>query len=155
MDATSCTTDLSESLKADGWTVQLHTERYPGKGEKPDHEWIPEVAADGFAIITSDKKIQSWKTEDGKVRPVIEASKAKVFFIRGTPGEQAKALKKSAVAILRASKRHSGTAMTARIHITGSRLGEVQVLTPVDATKTERKYGMNVRVKNATDVVVD
>ena len=62
------TTGLSDPLKKKGWTVELHKERYPGQGEKKDHEWIPEVARDGLAIITSDRNMQSWGAEGGKVR---------------------------------------------------------------------------------------
>jgi hypothetical protein len=37
----------------------------------------------GHAIITSDKKMKTWRAEDGKVRRAIERCGGKVFFLRG------------------------------------------------------------------------
>jgi hypothetical protein len=137
------TTDLSEPLRADGWTVQLHKDRFPG--ETKDHEWIPKVTAEGFAIITSDRNMQSWNAEGGKVRAAIETSGAKVFFLRGVPKEQLAALRKASPSIYRHCKHCAATFFIGRIHGPGSRLGEVQTLRQGGGDKHERKYGVGVR----------
>jgi hypothetical protein len=145
IDATMSTTGLSEALIADGWRVQLHKDRYPSQGEKADHRWIPEVTSEGYAVITSDKSMQSWNAEGGKVRAAIESSGAKVFFLKGVPTEQVAAIRKASHSIARHCKQCAGTYFVARIHGPGSRLGEVQTLRQGGKNRNERKYGVGIR----------
>jgi hypothetical protein len=135
------TTDLSDPLQNDGWIVALHNVWFKNEGEKPDHEWIPIVAAKGYIIITSDRKMATWRAENGRVRQVIEDCRAKVFFLRGVASEQIKAITSARVRIARHVKQCAGTYLFARIHGPGSRLGEVQILSTGGATKEDRKFG--------------
>lgn len=131
-------------LIAAQWQVALHKDRYKNRPDIADHEWAPVVAGEGFAIISSDKKMSSWLAEKGKVRPALNKAKAKVFFVRGQGLElddQAVAIAAAKTQICRLCKQHAGTYLFARIHTVGSRLGEVQVLATGAVTKLEKKYG--------------
>lgn len=142
-----CSSDLSAPLQNAQWSVVLHKGTF--EGERADHEWIPIVTEGGHAIITSDKKMMTWRAEDGKVRQAIERCGAKVFFLRGvglTPAEQALAINEARKSLCRHVKRCAGTFLIARIHSVGSRLGEVQVLHEGGQTKTERKYGKDTLI---------
>jgi hypothetical protein len=135
---------LADILRAAEWRVELHSKHFPTRGNIPDHEWVPIAAAKECAIITSDKKIRGWRTENGLVRPVIMECRAKIFFLRGEDldlDDQAFAIGKARVAICRHFRQHAGTFMIARIHSKGPRLGEVQILEAGEATKTKKKYG--------------
>lgn len=139
-----CTADLVSTLESDGWTVVLHKVLSHGEGEKPDHEWIPVVTKLGYAIITSDRKMKSWNTEDGLARDAIERSGAKVFFLRGvglTPNEQGAAINTGRKHLCRHVRQCEGTYLISRIHSVGSRMGEIQVLQRGGNNKTEAKYG--------------
>ena len=137
-----CSTDLRRILRDNQWTVVFHKELF--EGETPDHEWIPVATSRGHTIITSDKKMQTWRAEGGKVRPTIERVGAKVFFLRGvglTPQEQADAVNEAKAGITRHVKQCAGTFLISRIHSIGSRKGEIQILHRGGTTKTDRKYG--------------
>lgn len=58
-----------------GRDVQLHSDRYPDRGDVPDAVWIPEVTRDGYVILTHDARIRTRPTE----RSVFEAASARVF----------------------------------------------------------------------------
>lgn len=135
---------LAAVLRAAGWTVELHKENFPERPDIPDHEWIPIIAARGYSIISSDKSMKGWRAEGGLVRPAIERSHAKVFFLRGEGlqlPDQAHAVGVARVALCRCVKKHAGTYLIARIHSVGTRLGEVMILHPLEGTPTEKKYG--------------
>ena len=138
------TESLAQILKASAWTVELHKLLFVNRGEIPDHEWIPVVAARGCVIITSDKSMKGWREENGKVRSAIERSKAKIFFVRGaglTIHDQAHAIGLARRHLCRLVRKHAGTFVIARIHTKGSRVGEVQMLHCGGRTRTEKKYG--------------
>ena len=142
-----CSKGLRDSLEKASWSVALHKDTF--EGERADHEWIPIVTEQGHAVITSDKKMATWRAEDGKVRPAIERCGAKVFFLRGvglTPEEQAKAVNEARRSLCRHVKRCAGTFLIARIHSIGSRLGEIQVLQEGGGTKAEKKYGKDTLI---------
>jgi hypothetical protein len=143
-----CTTDLSGALVAAGWSVMLHSNLFPGQGEKPDHDWIPVVTELGYAILTSDKKMKSWKTEQMQARQAIEDHSAKVFFLRGTglkPEDQANAVIAAARSMGQQCKKYRGTFLIARIHTNGSSLGRVDVQYYGKGSKTEQKYGARLK----------
>jgi hypothetical protein len=144
------TTGLSGPLRADNWTVELHKDVFVNEGEKPDHEWIPIVTGRGLVVISSDKNMGTWRAEQGRVREAIERCCAKVFFLRGAPDEQVKAIRAARNAIARHVKRCAGTFLIARIHGPGSRLGEVQILNQGGSNKAERKFGVKVRSESMT-----
>ena len=142
------TIDLSGALVDAGWSVTLHSHLFPGEGEKPDHEWIPTVTERGYTILTSDKKMKSWKTEQMQVRQAIEDNAAKVFFLRGVglkPADQAKAVIEAERAMCRACRRYGGTYLIARIHTNGSSLGKVDVQYYGTGSRTEQKYGARLK----------
>ena len=58
-----------------GRDVQLHSDRYPNRGDVPDEVWIPEVTSDGYVILTHDARIRTRPTE----RSVFEGASARVF----------------------------------------------------------------------------
>jgi hypothetical protein len=73
---------LGRALREVGVEVQLHAERYPGIGDTPDEVWIPEVAADGWIILTHDKKIRFREAE----RQAFAAAGARAFvFVTQQP----------------------------------------------------------------------
>jgi hypothetical protein len=127
---------LADILRAAAWRVVLHSEQFPDQSYLKDHIWIPAAteAIEDCAIISSDKSMKLWTTEDSKVRPIIEQCNAKVFFLSSTSKAEKRSLEEQAVAIVRAQKdicrwfrRHDGKYFIGRIHL-GNRLGEVQKL---------------------------
>ena len=82
---------LGRALREVSVEVQLHTERYPGIGDTPDEDWIPEVTADGYIILTHDQRIRYRKP----ARDAFEAAGARVFVFvtkRPTPFVHLRAL---------------------------------------------------------------
>lgn len=65
-------------LKKLGVSLQLHKEHFVH--DAPDDEWIPVVAAKGWAIISGDKGIEF----DGINRAAVQTHKAKVFTLADT-----------------------------------------------------------------------
>lgn len=139
------TTDLSVGLITEGLQVLLHSHLFPGEGEKPDHEWIPIVTQRGYAILTSDKKMKSWKTEQMQARQAIEDNAAKVFFLRGVglkPADQAMAVIKAERSMSRACQKYRGTYLIARIHsANGPNVGQLHIQYYGEGTRTEQRYG--------------
>lgn len=66
---------LGRALREIGQDVQLHADRYPGRGDVPDEEWISDVTRDGYIILTHDARIRSRPAE----RTAFEAAGARVF----------------------------------------------------------------------------
>lgn len=58
-----------------GQDVQLHSDRYPKRGDVSDDEWIADVTRDGYVILTHDARIRTRPSE----RSVFEAAGARVF----------------------------------------------------------------------------
>jgi hypothetical protein len=136
LDQTQSAALLADILRAALWRVVLHSDYFPGQSGLKDHMWIPMVtsAIDDCAIISSDKSMRLWTSEDGKVREAIEASNAKVFFLSSTSKADKRTLQDQAMGVLKAQKdicrwyrRHGETHFVGRIHL-GGRLGEVQKL---------------------------
>jgi hypothetical protein len=141
LDATSSTPILARILRAAEWDVWLHSEHFKDRPNIPDHEWIPIATQLGCAIITSDKRMMWWTTENGLVRPVIESCGAKVFFVRGsglTLEDQAHAIGLARREICRHCRRYGDKFFIARIHTRGSRIGEVQPLAAWKRAKQEK-----------------
>lgn len=96
----------------------------------------------GCVIVTSDKKMQAWRTEGGEARKAIEGNKAKVFFVRSqgrTLPEQAHAIGLAGRDMARICRRYHGQYAMTRVHTAGSRVGECEVLMPKKGKKN--KYG--------------
>lgn len=144
IDQTNGSTQLSEILTAAEWSVTLHRDHYPNRGNIADHEWVPEAATMGCAIISCDKHMRGWLTEDGLVRPKIESSHAKIFFIKSglSIPDTAYVIGMAQRHICRVFRNNASTFVFARLHARGNRLGEVQVLSCGQGSKTQKKYGM-------------
>lgn len=139
IDCTSEARTLVGVLRASGWDLVTHSEMFPGEGAKPDHEWIPIVAETGRLIITSDKRVKWFRTEAGKVRPVIEACKAKIIFLRSEgvrPEDQAHTVGINRANICRAAKNYAASFLFVRLH----QDGRFQVLEPLEGKSTATKY---------------
>lgn len=82
---------FGRAIRDIGQDVQLHSERYPGRGDVPDEEWITDVTRDGYVIFTHDARIRSRPTE----RTAFEVAGARVFVFatkRPTPFVHLRAL---------------------------------------------------------------
>jgi len=79
-------------------------------------------------IISCDKNMRSWRAELGKVRPVIERTRAKVFFLSSggrTMEEYAHAIGLVGKDICRIVKQNARVHSFATIHTRGSRVGRI------------------------------
>ena len=82
---------LGRALREIGQDIQLHSERYPDRGDVADEEWITDVTKDGYVILTHDARIRSRPTE----RSAFEDVGARVFVFatkRPTPFVHLRAL---------------------------------------------------------------
>ena len=68
---------VAEKLRAAGAKVEVHLDHFPG--DKPDTEWIPEVARRGWVLITKDKNIRRNPLE----RAAYQAAKLRGFVATG------------------------------------------------------------------------
>jgi hypothetical protein len=68
---------VGHALRLVGVEVQLHHERYPNRDSIADDVWIPEVAADGYTIVTHDGMIRRRRGE----WEVFKASGARCFVL--------------------------------------------------------------------------
>jgi predicted nuclease of predicted toxin-antitoxin system len=68
---------VAELLRAAGARVEVHLDHFPG--DKPDDEWIPEVARRGRVLITKDQNIRRNPLE----RAAYRAAKLRGFVATG------------------------------------------------------------------------
>ena len=130
LDATNSSPELSNVLEASGWSVEHHRHHFKDQPDIADHEWIEIIAPKGWVIISCDKNMRSWRTERGKVRPVIERTRAKVFFLSSggrTMAEYGHAIGLVGKDICRIVKQNARVHSFATIHTRGSRLGHMRV----------------------------
>ena len=66
---------LGEKLRAEGWKVELHDEHFAE--DTPDDEWLVEVGAKGWVVLTKDKRIRKRAVEK---QAVIEA-RVRIFTL--------------------------------------------------------------------------
>jgi hypothetical protein len=117
LDQTFSSAKLAAILEASkDWRIELHSKYFPS--DEKDHNWIPVVAARGWLILSCDKRIKSWRADDGVNRRAAVESAAKMFFMGrgGRPlADYAYDIGSARVAILRMAKKNRGP-FFAKIH---------------------------------------
>jgi len=69
--------EFPNALRSAGLVVHAHTDHFPPMS--PDHEWLPQAAANGWIVLTNDRKIRSRSLE---LRAVM-SSGARVLALVG------------------------------------------------------------------------
>jgi PIN like domain len=142
LDQTFSSVKLAAILSAaPEWTIELHGKHF--KGDAKDHEWVPVAASRGWLILSCDKRIRKWRTENGLARRAAIESAAKVFFLaRGSRpfAEYGYIVGRARNSILRLAKKNRGGPLFARILSNGT----VEALYMDNLTKrdkTRQKFG--------------
>jgi hypothetical protein len=142
LDQTFSSPKLAAILEASpGWKIELHGKHFAGNAH--DHEWVPQVAARKWIILSCDKKIHKWRTENGLARRAAIESCAKVFFLaKGSRplAEYGYAVGLARVRILSLAKKNAGAPLFCRIHADG-RVETLFLDALTTRDKTRQKYG--------------
>src|SRR5262249_26537086 len=121
--------------------IELHKTHWPG--EAKDHVWIPPCAEKGWWILSCDKRIHRWRTENGLARKAAMDACAKVFFLaRG-----ARPLPEYAAAVITQKRRlfqmvrkNRGVPLFVRI-LSDGQLEALFLDNLTQREKTNQKYG--------------